>query len=237
MTMIFKALSALLSYPTADLKAAIPELAAVIEAEALVPDEQRRVLDELLGRIADCDLYDLQEQYVLQFDRTRSLSLHLFEHVHGESRERGPAMVDLQLLYERGGLVIDARELPDYLPLFLEFLSTLPIAEARDLLREPLHIIAALGERLKRRESAYAAIAFALVSIAEELPETAAVSALLEVPDDDPNDLAALDSVWEEAAIEFGPGSAGTEDCPKVSDMLQRMGAPNPAPGSEREAS
>ena len=69
------------------------------------------------------DLYDLQERYVLLFDRTRSLSLHLFEHVHGESRDRGQAMVDLKALYERHGLHMSSSELPDHLPLFLEFLS------------------------------------------------------------------------------------------------------------------
>lgn len=229
----FKALSALLSYPTAELKAALPELLAVLKTEALLSDEQMAGLDVLMTRIADCDLYDLQEQYVLQFDRTRSISLHLFEHVHGEGRERGQAMVDLQQLYERGGLVIDAKELPDYLPLFLEFLSTLPLNEARHLLREPLHIIAALGERLKRRDSAYAAIPCALVAMAEDLPETKAVSALLALPDDDPNNLAALDSLWEETEVMFGPGSGSGDDCPQVSDMLKRMGAPDLPGGSD----
>jgi nitrate reductase delta subunit len=230
MNATFKALSALLSYPTEEIKAAVPELAAAIAAEALVPDAQRRALDVLLGQIAESDLYDLQEQYVDLFDRTRALSLHLFEHVHGESRDRGQAMVDLQRLYEDGGLVIEASELPDYLPLFLEFLSTQPLTEARDLLSQPLHVIAALGQRLKRRESAYAAVVDALVAIAAGEAEMAAVAALLETPDDDPNDLAALDRVWEEAAVEFGPGSPETEGCPKVSDMLQHMGAQDMAP-------
>jgi nitrate reductase delta subunit len=229
----FKALSALLSYPTEELKVAAPELATVIEADALVPDEQRRDLDRLLGWVTDHDLYDLQEHYVLHFDRTRSLSLHLFEHVHGESRERGQAMVDLQRLYEDGGLVVEASELPDFLPLFLEFLSTRPVTEARELLGQPLHVIAALGQRLTRHESAYAAVMNALVAIAESEAETAAVRALLETPDDDPDDLAALDRLWEEAAVEFGPGSDEGEGCPKVSDMLERMGAQNMVPKSD----
>jgi len=230
MNRTFKALSALLSYPTEEIKAAAPELKAVIAAEALVPDEQRRALDELLGQIVESDLYDLQEEYVVLFDRTRALSLHLFEHVHGESRDRGQAMVDLQRLYEDGGLVIEASELPDYLPLFLEFLSTRPLTEVRDLLGQPLHVIAALGQRLRQRESLYAAVMDALVAIAEGEAEMAAVTALLETPDDDPDDLAALDRVWEEAAVEFGPGSPETEGCPNVSGMLRRMGARDMAP-------
>ena len=230
MTKTFKALSALLSYPTPELQEAASELGAIFEAEALIPEGSRRKLDALIARIADGDIYELQEQYVLQFDRTRSLSLHLFEHVHGEGRERGQALVDLQQLYERGGMVIDARELPDYLPLFLEFLSTLPVTEARELLHEPLHIIAALGERLIRRDSDYASIALALVSIAEHTPESDAVADLLKIPDDDPDDLDALDQIWEEAAIEFGPGADNADGCPQVSDMLQRMDIPNTTP-------
>lgn len=225
----FKALSALLSYPTTELQEATPELSAIIDAEALIPKRKRRALDALIQRIAESDIYELQEQYVLQFDRTRSLSLHLFEHVHGEGRERGQALVDLQQVYERAGMAIHAKELPDYLPLFLEFLSTLPVSEARELLHEPLHIIAALGERLTRRDSDYASIPLALVSIAEHTPESDAVADLLKTPDDDPHDLDALDKIWEEAAIEFGPGADNADGCPKVSDMLQRMDIPGVA--------
>lgn len=233
MNKTFKALSALLSYPTAEIKAAVPELATAIEAEALVPDRQLRALHELLGQVADHDLYELQERYVGLFDRTRALSFHLFEHVHGEGRDRGQAMVDLQRLYEEAGLVIAASELPDYLPLFLEFLSTRPLAEARNLLNQPLHIIAALGQRLRQRESAYAAVMDALVAIAGGAAETAAVTALLEVPVDYPDDLAALDRIWEEAAVAFGPGTADGDDCPQASDMVRRMGARDMAPKSQ----
>ncbi|MDH3233590.1 MAG: nitrate reductase molybdenum cofactor assembly chaperone [Alphaproteobacteria bacterium] len=229
----FKALSALLSYPSEEIKAAASEFSEAIAAEALVSDEQRRALDALLDGMAHRDLYDLQEQYVALFDRTRALSLHLFEHVHGESRDRGQAMVDLLRLYEDAGLVIEASELPDYLPLFLEFLSTQPLTEARDLLNQPLHIIAALGQRLRQRESAYAAVMDTLVAVASGAAEAAAVTAILEVPDDDPNDLAELDRVWEEAAVVFGPGGEGGDDCPKASDILQRMGAKDLAPRSQ----
>ena len=91
-------------------------------------------MHRLLTELANGDLYDLQERYVLLFDRTRSLSLHLFEHVHGESRDRGQAMVDLQEQYARANLEVSAAELPDFLPLFLEYLSTLPAKEACETL-------------------------------------------------------------------------------------------------------
>src|SRR5262245_9583282 len=137
MSRTFKVLSALLNYPTKELQAAMPQLTSALSREGLVPAAIRRQLDVLLNEIATGDLYDLQERYVLLFDRTRSLSLHLFEHVHGESRDRGQAMIDLKALYEKAGLEIDAAELPDFVPVLLDFLSTRPDAEALDLVRRP----------------------------------------------------------------------------------------------------
>ena len=137
----FKALSALLSYPTEDIRAAADELQKKLHDEAILPLWALRQIDELIGEYRTLDLYELQERYVFLFDRTRSLSLHLFEHVHGESRDRGQAMVDLKTLYSEGGLEIDSSELPDFLPLFLEFLATRPVAEARELLSEPANCL------------------------------------------------------------------------------------------------
>ena len=111
------------------------------------------------------------------------------------------------------------------MPLFLEFLSTLPDGEARDLLGQPLHIISALATRLMRRDSVYASALRALEAIARGKPEAAALQELLEAAEDDPNDLAALDAIWEEEAVTFGPGAPDEDNCPKVSEMLTRMGA------------
>ena len=210
MTRTFRVLSALLSYPSAELQGAAPELAAALDQDELVPAAIRRQLDLLLREIATGDLYDLQERYVLLFDRTRSLSLHLFEHVHGESRDRGQAMIDLKSMYERSGLEIDATELPDFLPLFLEFLSTRPRAEAYDLLGQPVHILSAFAERLRKRRSAYEAVFRALVALATAKPKAEDVSALLDGPDPDAGDLAALDAAWEDEAVTFGPGAGNS---------------------------
>jgi len=207
MTGTFKALSALLTYPTRAMQEAIPEIAAAIDREALLPAVIRRQLDMLLGEIAAGDLYDIQERYVLLFDRTRSLSLHLFEHVHGESRDRGQAMIDLKSQYENAGLAISAAELPDFLPLFLEFLSMRPRAEAYEMLGQPAHILAAFAERLRKRHSAYEAVFRALVALAASKPDGAEISALLEQPDPDASDLAALDAAWEDEPVSFGPNA------------------------------
>jgi nitrate reductase delta subunit len=209
----FKVLSALLTYPSIELTAAAPLFGAVLDDEALVPLSAREKLDVLIEELASGDLYDLQERYGLLFDRSRSLALHLFEHVHGESRDRGQAMVDLKTLYENAGFFITANDLPDFIPLFLEFLSTQPIATARELLGQPAHILAAIAERLERRESSYKAVFDALVAIAEDQPEREAVEELLKGPDPDPMDFAALDAAWEEEEVNFGPAAQSASSC------------------------
>jgi nitrate reductase molybdenum cofactor assembly chaperone NarJ/NarW len=209
----FRVLAALLNYPTDALIEAASEFLAVLDAEKLVPSSCRGAVDALIKEIAVGDLYDLQERYGLLFDRSRTLALHLFEHVHGESRDRGQAMVDLKAMYENSGLVVAANELPDYVPLFLEFLSTQPVAQARELLGQTAHILAALAERLGRRQSSYKAIFDALVAIAAESPRRDIVDELLKSSDTDPMDLAALDAAWEEEEVRFGPGSQGQGAC------------------------
>ena len=126
MARTYRALAALLSYPTEALQAATGEIAEVLAEEGIVPARHRAAIDLLLREIATTDIYELQERYFALFDRSRTLSLHLFEHIHGESRDRGQAMADLIALYAQHGLEMTADELPDFLPLFLEFLSLLP---------------------------------------------------------------------------------------------------------------
>ncbi|MBI3434450.1 MAG: nitrate reductase molybdenum cofactor assembly chaperone [Proteobacteria bacterium] len=212
MTQTFKALSALLTYPTLELQLGVPEIRAALDGEALFPAKLRRHLDRLLEEIAIGDLYDLQERYVLLFDRTRSLSLYLFEHVHGESRDRGQAMIDLKSTYERNKLEVDPTELPDFLPLFLEFLCILPRADAYHFLGQTAHILTALGERLRKRHSAYESVFRSLVALAASKPKPADVAALLSEPDPDATDLAALDAAWEDAPVKFGPDEHSCRD-------------------------
>jgi nitrate reductase delta subunit len=225
MAKTFKVLSALLSYPTEELRSAGNELIAALREEALLPEAMQHALERLVADFAGADLYDLQERYVDLFDRSRSLSLYLFEHVHGESRDRGQAMIDLKALYEKHGLHGLRNELPDYLPLFLEFLSLLPIEEARKLLGQIDHIRSALGERLEKRQAPYAVLFEALGALAVP-PED--IRALAELLDEDPSDLAALDAQWEDEPVSFGPESA-----PSCKDQLiaKILAGRRPAPG------
>lgn len=203
MARTYRALAALLSYPVPDLQAATDEIAASLTADGLLSSAQCASLSNLLADLATHDIYDLQERYVGLFDRGRATSLHLFEHVHGESRDRGQAMADLLALYAEHGLEVAANELPDYLPLFLEFLSLLPIAEAQALLAEPAAILRALADRLGKRDAGYAAVLAVLAALAN-----APAVGTSAIPDEDPDDLVALDTAWEEAAVRFGPGEA-----------------------------
>lgn len=212
MNTALKVISLLLSYPSEDIRVAIPELKAALDG-AGIGERETEALMRLADDIASLDLYDAQERYVLLFDRTRSLSLHLFEHVHGESRDRGQAMIDLKSLYKQNGLCFSTSELPDYLPAFLEFLSTRPLAEARQLLGQPAHILAALAERLEKRDASYAAVFRALEALAVPATDTQQMEV---VPEDaDPNDFAALDAQWEEEAVTFGSAAA-----PSCKDRL-----------------
>ncbi len=227
-----KIVSLLLSYPTAELLAAAPDLKAAIAADRFTgPQEKARLsalVDDLVGR----DLYDAEERYVMLFDRTRTLSLHLFEHVHGESRDRGQAMVDLAMMYESQGLDISAEEMPDFLPLFLEYLSTQSAAEVHSLLDQTLHILSALRARLQKRDSIYANALLVLEAIAGTTADPKAVEELLHLPEHDPDDLEALDAVWNEEAVTFG-GGPGSDACGPDRLRTQLRAAKRPAPRPE----
>ncbi len=219
MARTYKALALLLSYPEEPYRDLYRAALNVIEEERLVGGVKG--LARLANELAREDLLDLQSRYVQLFDRSRTLSLHLYEHVHGESRDRGQAMVELGRLYASRGVLLSAHELPDYLPVFLEFLSLLKPNEAAALLGEAAHVLTALHDRLKKRRSPYAAALAALVELADAPADAAALSALLSEPEHDPDDLAALDRAWAEEPVSFGPEQTGS--CPKATEMISRM--------------
>lgn len=215
-------MSLLLQYPTIELTAAIDELRArLVDDPALPPDTVVR-LGPLLDRLASQDIYEAQETYVELFDRGRALSLHLFEHVHGESRDRGQAMVDLRQRYLDAGLDPVTNELPDYLPLFLDYCSVLPEPASRDMLAEPGAVMVALASRLADRQSDYAPILSVLCDIADVEMDEEAANAL--PPPEDPETLPELDAQWEEEEIRFTHAQADpAAACPQADAMLRDM--------------
>jgi nitrate reductase delta subunit len=199
----YLALSALLAYPEQELLEALPEVGAALDAESLLPRAARRELENLMLELAGDDLYDCQERYVALFDRSRALSLHLFEHVHGESRDRGQAMVDLAALYRAHGFEPAGNELPDYLPLFLEYVSLLPEREAKDQLAETADILRAVGDGLARRGSRYCAVFAALLALAGERGLAERLASQPQAAEEDSSEQ--LDRAWKDEPVTFGP--------------------------------
>lgn len=200
--LILKVVSALLSYPQTELLEALDEIAREVGVNADVPEPQKAGLLAFINTHRNMELVEWQQRYVELFDRGRALSLLIFEHVHGESRDRGQAMVDLLRVYQNHGFAISTRELPDHIPLFLEFLSQVPKEEALDLLRGALPVLNLLGARLAERASPYAALFDALSAVAgdDSNLELVREQAAAEGPDDT---LLRMDEIWEEEAVSF----------------------------------
>jgi nitrate reductase molybdenum cofactor assembly chaperone NarJ/NarW len=191
-----RALAALLAYPDDELVRNVPALRGLFPR----PNEIRELLDEFESE----PLHVLQERYVALFDRSRALSLHLFEHVHGESRDRGQAMVDLAETYASRGFEVADAELPDYLPAFLEFVSVLDPREGKKLLGETAEILRSLGDRLADRGSRYAAVFVALLAAAGERGLTRPIAPRPAAGEE--NAPEAVDRAWAEEPVTFMDG-------------------------------
>jgi len=214
-----KVLSLLLSYPDAEMLTALDEMAAVVEQENLLPDSHKKSVLALIDSYRGLDLLDLQEAYVALFDRGRFLSLHIFEHVHGESRDRGQAMVNLLQMYETHGFEMSTHELPDYIPLFLEFLSQQEQVEAEQLLHDAMPVLSLLGARLTERGSEFSAIFDALSGFAGEHEALAEIRQQAATEGEDET-LVNMDEIWEEEAVSFmGTGDACKSQSPAVSPI------------------
>lgn len=197
-----KIFAALLHYPDEQLQEHADELATALCAEQMITGPRLDAIQRFIEWVRDTDLLDLQAEYVETFDRGRSRSLYLYEHVHGESRDRGPAMVELAQVYRTHGFEIATVELPDYLPLFLEFLASLPMEEALGWLEDVGHVLQLLHARLIGRGSRFAVLFEPLVRLAGLAPEAAVQEQVAkEKPDDTPE---ALDRAWAEEPVTFG---------------------------------
>lgn len=188
----YKILSVLMDYPQAPLIEALPEIRQYLAVTPEVAEE----LEPLLSYLEQSSLITAQENYVATFDRTPAHSLHLFEHIHGESRDRGQAMVDLMEEYKRHGFEMNCAELPDYIPLFLEFLSQLSQEQALELFNEAIHIMAAIGDRLAQSQSVYAVLFEVLKQMATVTPQELDIAPVRDM---------------DEAMERFGVNEEGTE--------------------------
>ena len=196
---VLRALGALLSYPGPALREALPEIAEAVRGSPFIGAPERVAVLGCVELIANADPLWAEERYVGLFDRDRATSLHLFEHVHGDARDRGEAMVELKSVYARAGFALTAKELPDFLPVVLEYLSCRDMAEASDMLGDCAHILRAVGEALIRRGSPYSAVFEALLRMIGEKGLDAKAAALAADERED------LDRDWREEPA-FAPG-------------------------------
>lgn len=193
-----RVLAALLGYPDAQLRGHLPEMADLLRREQALPAARLLEIEALMRSLQLADPLESEAAYVELFDRGRATSLHLFEHVHGDSRERGPAMIDLGQTYEKAGLILNEGELPDYLPAVLEFVSTQPAREAKAFLDEVTHLLNAIFGALHQRGSAYASVLGALLELAGHKAKPVAPAA--EPP---------LDETWAEPVVFDGCSTQG----------------------------
>ena len=216
-----RVLARLLSYPGAELRSHLPEMRDALHTEHAITVERLAELDVLMDALSSTDPLDTEAAYVQLFDRGRATSLHLFEHVHGDSRDRGPAMIDLAQTYDQAGLYLVPGELPDYLPVVLEFVSTQPPREARAFLSEMTHIFNALFSALQQRQSAYASLMGALLELAGEKAQ--AVKVAPEEP---------LDATWAEPPAFDGcsPKGQARPDQPQPIHIVRKDNSAKGAP-------
>jgi nitrate reductase delta subunit len=193
-----RVLARLLGYPGPEVRANLSAMRDALHREQALGAARLAELDQLIAGIERQSAIDAEADYVRLFDSGRSTSLHLFEHVHGDSRDRGPAMIDLVRTYEEAGLCLAEGEMPDHLPVVLEYASTQPPAQARAFLAEIAHILNAIFSALEKRGSRYASALGALVELAGERARP------VSVPDDE-----SLDASWAEPAAFDGCASRG----------------------------
>jgi nitrate reductase delta subunit len=210
---IFKVISALMDYPQEGVAEHEEELHNIIQSNKILSSESKQAMSQFLAQQCAMDILDWQSDYDALFERGRNLSLLLFEHVHGESRDRGQAMVDLIAQYKDANLALDKNELPDYIPLFLEFLSTQDQAGAKAWLMDISHILAVLATRLEERESGYASLFNALLEYSQAEVNMAEIREMVASEEADYTN-EAIDKVWEDEAISFGGNATDGGSCP-----------------------
>ena len=220
MTLTLRVLARLLAYPDAELRAQLPALRDALHEECALTSGRRLELDTVIDRLRSARTFETEAAYVEMFDRGRGTALHLFEHVHGDSRDRGPAMVDLIKTYEEAGLHLAAGELPDHLCVVLEYASTQPAQHSRDFLREVAHILQTIFSALLRRQSPYASVLAAVLDLAGEKAQPVLL------PEE-----ASLDESWQEP-LAFGGCSSAGQARPGQPQPIQIVRPPAPPTGA-----
>ncbi len=219
--LILKVISRLLDYPSEALFSASDELMSIVREETSLSEINKNSLIDFIQTLSTKDIFDAQEKYDLLFDRGRSLSLLLFEHVHGESRDRGQAMVDLMNVYKSKGFEVNSSQLPDYIPLYLEFLSEQDTPFAEEWLGDICHLMTMLSERLIDRQCDYSVLFDSLIELSKIEVNREEVAEAVSKEDRD-DTIEAIDKEWEDKEIKFDDPIQAGEQCPSASSGIQK---------------
>lgn len=215
----YKILSLLLSYPNDELQKFLLQAEEELRDESLLHEEKIAEIAQFCKRFNQMDLTDWQGEYVQLFDYSRSVSLHIFEHIKGDSRDRGQAMVNLMEFYKEKGMHLTAKELPDYIPVFLEFLSTLSPSKSAELLGETVNIMDKINVALRESENPYSSIFKAIISLSAKQPDKAITREMIK--NEKPLD---LDAEYEEEPVTFGGSSScssqGSSACKSTHRLI-----------------
>ncbi|MDD2551501.1 MAG: nitrate reductase molybdenum cofactor assembly chaperone [Dysgonamonadaceae bacterium] len=215
----YKILSLLLSYPNDELQKFLLQAEEELRDESLLHEEKIAEIAQSCKRFNQMDLTDWQGEYVQLFDYSRSVSLHIFEHIKGDSRDRGQAMVNLMEFYKEKGMHLTAKELPDYIPVFLEFLSTLSPSKSAELLGETVNIMDKINVALRESENPYSSIFKAIISLSAKQPDKAITREMIK--NEKPLD---LDAEYEEEPVTFGGSSScssqGSSACKSTHRLI-----------------
>lgn len=222
-----RVLSRLLVYPNAEILSQIDALKEVLVEDNFLKAKTLKPLIAFMDQLGAKDLMDAQEQYVELFDRGRAHCLHLFEHVHGESRFRGKAMIDLAERYAEMGLEVGTGELPDYLPVFLEFISICPVEDGQETLTQAAPVIATIGEKLSRQGSGYSSVMTAIVELSGAKLKKADIMKAADAALPNIQTLDELDEEWQEPEAFGGApdcGSCSPTGLPQNTPSLSQIG-------------
>ena len=227
---ILRLISRLIDYPTGELQDNWKVMIEMVDSDTSLSDQDKKNLHVFIDERCSMDILDWQSDYDALFERGRSLSLLLFEHIHGESRDRGQAMIDLIAEYKKAGLDIGMRELPDYIPLYLEFVATQGAENGQGWLQDVAHILALLKVRLEQRDCDYSVLFETLVNLSGAPIDynDLATQVKGEKRDDSKE---AIDKVWEEEMVTFGSTAGG----PDSDNSMCGSGVNRPAEGQRRD--
>ena len=152
---VFAVISKLIDYPDSELIENLDSVIEYIKDSSEIATDEKEILMEFVSWMRSHTSIKLQETYVETFDMVPEHDLHLTHHIFGDDRQRGPALIDLSEHFKNEGLEVKEGEIPDFLPLLLEYASTLDDIKSREFLGDAKKIITIIADNLDKAKSPY----------------------------------------------------------------------------------